>query len=693
MIIHPCKKKFICMNNQNPNQKKPDVNKTFVEGDDATTGVHSLSTKSKIDATRIRDANPYENVNTSILPSGSEPIALGSGTIVGLLGSGGMARVYKIWNEKLEVFRAVKILIPGQQGDLRNRFETEAKITAKLHHPNIVEIYNVGDWEGLPYLEMELIDGQSLEAIIGKVGKLPPAVCSAISVFVIRALAYAHGQEFLIYGKTYQGIIHRDLKPANIMISHTGDLKLMDFGIARPTEASLHTVDGNIVGTMQYLSPEQMDGVDVDNRADIYAFGAILYEMLTGTKTFPQETITNLMKQKIMNEYRKFDDFHFSIPSGLAKISQKCLQLAKENRFSSAAMLLKELETVHRTFSSDAPEVILKSFISDPTSVTAETRGKVRLKIKPKIAIPAVGILLVAGCIAVFLLTGPPPSPLPPEKTATPPTGQTVKPPPADAQQQTTPQQQTMQETGVLRPIEPTGAEGKPPIRQAAVENTPRGGAVSQKQRKGHSQTTQPVGGGQRTVRETGVGKTSNMTIVKEDLSPLAKLEKAYESNDYFAIGKLAIQKSEFSDAIVALTAIDRNHPNYEKAALMLMNAYIETGRLKDAHAISQNEKINDGEFYFLSGKLLQKQGRNKEALDFFQTALTKPCAIRNTNDVRNDALYFTALAYRDIYVNDPSADNRGLALQSWLVVKNVYRNNPNHPRFKKATEEMGNIR
>ena len=188
-----------------------------------------------------------------MLPSGKEPIPLGSGIIVGLLGTGGMARVYKIWNEKLEVPRAVKILIPTQQKDLKNRFETEVKITAKLHHPNIVEIYSVGEWNGLPFLEMELIEGDSIETIIARYGKLPFSVCCAIAIFVARALVYAHGQEFLLYGKNYHGVIHRDLKPANVMISKNGEVKLMDFGIARPTEASLHTVEGNIVGTMQYL--------------------------------------------------------------------------------------------------------------------------------------------------------------------------------------------------------------------------------------------------------------------------------------------------------------------------------------------------------------------------------------------------------------------------------------------------------
>ena len=234
------------MNNPKQDPDPEDLDKTFIEGVDAKTGPHSLSRGGKLDATSLRAANPYQNPGAAAgpatnLPSGNEPIPLGSGAIVGLLGSGGMARVYKIWNEKLEVFRAVKILLPNQQGDLRNRFETEAKITAKLHHPNIVEIYNVGDWQGLPYLEMEIIDGLSLESIISKTGKLPSSVCSSIAIFTARALGYAHGQQFLIYGKNYHGIVHRDLKPANIMVSSQGALKLMDFGIARPTEASPKT--------------------------------------------------------------------------------------------------------------------------------------------------------------------------------------------------------------------------------------------------------------------------------------------------------------------------------------------------------------------------------------------------------------------------------------------------------------------
>ena len=222
---------------------------------------------------------------------------------------------------------------------------------------------------------MEFIDGESLESFISKRGKLPDYVCSAIAIQIARALVYAHGQEFLIYGKNYHGVIHRDLKPANIMISTKGEVRLMDFGIARPTEASLHTQEGNIVGTMQYLSPEQLDGIDIDGRTDIYSFGAILYEMLTGTKTFPQDTITNLMKRKVMNDYRKFSEFDFSVSTALAKIAQKCLQLRKEDRYPLQMLCFWNWSlTIKRTQQNHSGK-LLKQYLANPDSFVTSSKN------------------------------------------------------------------------------------------------------------------------------------------------------------------------------------------------------------------------------------------------------------------------------------------------------------------------------
>jgi|WetSurMetagenome_2_1015567.scaffolds.fasta_scaffold00055_44 serine/threonine protein kinase len=661
------------INPQNP-REKPEIAKTFVEGPDAKTGVHGLPTGSRLDATQVGATNPYarqaaaQPASADNLPSGNEPLALGSGTIVGLLGAGGMARVYKIWNDKLEVFRAVKILIPTQQGDLRNRFETEAKITAKLRHPNIVEIYNVGDFGGLPFLEMELIDGSSLDAIIGSMGKLPPQVCSAIAIFVARALAYAHNQDFLLYGKTYHGIIHRDLKPANIMISKHGDLRLMDFGIARPTEASLHTVEGNIVGTMQYLSPEQMDGVDIDSRADLYAFGAILYEMLTGTKTFPQDTITNLMKKKIMNEYRKFDEFDFSIPSVLAKISQKCLQLEKENRYPSAQALLDDLDEAHASLTSDSPETVLKAYIANPSSISKTTKAQKTFPLPLKIVLPAAGVVVVAALATVFLVTGPKPARQAPAAAAQQPAPSppaVTQPVPEQQLQPLSPQPVTPAQPPATAPEEAAAPTPREPERRPMPQHVRQAPRVSPPAEKG----TAPAAS-----------------------SPEA-LKKKYRSDDPVAAGQAALSQGSFEDAVAILESVPASSPQHAKALLLEIDALIQSDKLRAAKEKLLNNRVDDAEYYLLSGEMYQRMGRNKDAIDNLQTALTKPSAFRNVRDVRNDALYFTAVAYGELYKDEPSQDNRGLALQSWRVVKNMYAASPGSGRFKRAVDELANIK
>ena len=554
------------------NHNSPQIDKTFVEGSASAQPIQELRPGTKVNATSIGASNPYTsvpgltqsgsigNMTIDMLPTGNEPIPLGSGTIVSLLGSGGMARVYKIWNEKLEVFRATKILIPGQT-ELKNRFDTEAKITAKLHHPNIVEIYNVGDWNNLPYLEMEYIDGDSLEAFIAKYGVLPPSVCSSIAIFVARALAYAHCQEFLIYGKNYHGVVHRDLKPANIMIMLSGNVRLMDFGIARPTEASLHTVEGNIVGTMQYLSPEQLDGVDIDGRTDIYSFGAILYEMLTGTKTFPQDTITNLMKKKIMNEYRRFSDFDFNISPALSKISQKCLQIKKEDRFPNVEALLRELETVHRTLTSDPPGKVLKMFLNDPESVKS-TSKQMSIRLSPKVLLPVLGGVVLAGVVTFVLLTGP-------EKennnqpTSTQTNDSTAMKNAADKSDSIAAIQAAIKADSIKKHIEPDIVKTPPKQPDKKPPSLPK-----------YTSTI--------STPKPPVPPYIPADPVPE-LSPIERLQKKYNATDPVMIGKKALAARSYQDAITVLESTPANHPEYKLKTLLLLQAYIETSKTKDA--------------------------------------------------------------------------------------------------------------
>jgi serine/threonine protein kinase len=301
------------------------------------------------------------------LPSGMEKdIRIGSGIIVGLLGTGGMSKVYKIWNEKLEVNRAVKILYPNKKFDLSERFTTESKISAQLRHPNIIEIHDCGEWKGLPFIEMELLDGISLREIIKKYGRLPPVVAAAIGLQILNALEYAHNHKYTLYNKEYTGIIHRDLKPENIIISKQGFLKLMDFGVARPLEVGLHTKHGFIVGTLQYLPPELFDGEEIDFTADIYSFGAIMYELVIGKMAFPQNGFENLLKVKMTGSYRRIKEFHYVIPHPLTKFIEKCLHNSKEIRYSNASEILDHLTKIYESMSSRSPEKVISNFVKDP---------------------------------------------------------------------------------------------------------------------------------------------------------------------------------------------------------------------------------------------------------------------------------------------------------------------------------------
>ena len=280
--------------------------------------------------------------------------AMLDGRIVRLLGGGGMADVYLVWKPRMEVYRAVKVLKPGQASTLVSRFETEIRIFSKLNHPNIVHCYGAGEWHGLPCIEMEYVHGTSLENVIEKHGRLSAPQTMLIGILVARALHYAHNQVITIYGETHNGVIHRDLKPANIMLSRSGRIKLTDFGIARPSDVSLHTVDsGTVVGTLPYLAPEQLDGAGVSVKSDIYALGATLHELLSGRRAFPQTEVSALVKAKSMGTVESIR-LSSDVPHGLGAILAKAMHTDPAQRHASGQALAADLEQCYRQMKAGA---------------------------------------------------------------------------------------------------------------------------------------------------------------------------------------------------------------------------------------------------------------------------------------------------------------------------------------------------
>ena len=269
---------------------------------------------------------------------------LGPYEIASLIGAGGMGEVYRARDSRLGREVAIKVLPPAfaADPDRLQRFEQEARATAALNDPNIVAIYDVGTFDGRPFVVTELLDGETLRAALGG-GALPLRKAIGYGQQIARALAAAHRR----------GIVHRDLKPENMFVTRDGLVKLLDFGLAKLTEgaAGRHsavstTAVGVILGTAGYMSPEQAKGEPADHRSDIFSFGTVLYEMLSGQRAFqgdsPVETLSAILKEQP-------PDLTLVVPGlapGLARIVDRCLEKNRDERFQSAADLRFALEAI-----------------------------------------------------------------------------------------------------------------------------------------------------------------------------------------------------------------------------------------------------------------------------------------------------------------------------------------------------------
>ena len=250
------------------------------------------------------------------------------------LGAGGMATVYKAVQRSLNRPVAIKELKKAYHMDERIalRFEREARLAASFQHENIVHIY---DYLAQPVhaIVMEYVDGTTLARIIEETGALPTDVGVMIALQVANALEYAHAR----------GLIHRDIKPGNIMIKRNGEVKLMDFGIARMREMESLTLPGTLMGTPSYMSPEQVLGQPLDVRSDIFSFGIVMYEIFTGIKPFPDEEEDPSSSKILKGKYLSPRSVYSDIPRSLQRIIRKCLKMKPRKRYASMQELARVL--------------------------------------------------------------------------------------------------------------------------------------------------------------------------------------------------------------------------------------------------------------------------------------------------------------------------------------------------------------
>ena len=306
--------------------------------------------------------------------------------IIEELGRGGMGKVYRVEDKKINGEIALKLIKPeiGSDRQTIERFSNELKMTRMISHRNVCRMFDLGEDKGSYFITMEYVHGEDLKSFIHRVGQLPIGKAMSIGKQVCEGLAEAHRL----------GVVHRDLKPSNIMIDKDGNARIMDFGIARSLQAKGITGAGVIIGTPEYMSPEQAESKDVDKRSDIYSVGVILYEMLTGRVPFEGETPLGVIMKHKGETPKDPKEFNAQVPQDLSRLIMRCLEKDKANRYKSADALHSELEKIEKGIPT-TDQVVSKRKPFTSKEITVKFQFK-------KLLIP--GLVLVFLALAVIIV-------------------------------------------------------------------------------------------------------------------------------------------------------------------------------------------------------------------------------------------------------------------------------------------------
>jgi tetratricopeptide (TPR) repeat protein len=359
-------------------------------------------------ASDLTIAGPLSREGRALASIGSVVIEIG--TVLGgryeiqkLLGMGGMGAVYKAQDRELDRPVGLKVIRPdlASNPEILARFKRELILARQITHRNIIRIFDLNEADGIKFITMEYIDGEDLRGIFMREGKLAPEFAVDILIQVCQGLAAAHSEN----------VIHRDLKPSNIMRDASGRVVVMDFGLARTMRSDGMTQTGLMIGTMEYMSPEQAMGVELDARSDLFALGLIFYEALSGDIPFKADSAIASLVKRTVESAKPLRDHDVSIPEGLSSIVSKCLEREPANRYASAEQIIEDVQA-WKNLRPPVHAVDVKSpsvAVASPPSVSVPAAVAARRIPYKWIAATVLGIAAIGGGFAGWKAFGPKP--------------------------------------------------------------------------------------------------------------------------------------------------------------------------------------------------------------------------------------------------------------------------------------------